>query len=111
MPPVQTPIVQAPPPEKSSLPIIIAVIVTAVVISGLFYAISQKKQEEIVVAPTPTPVLMPTPTPVRQPSALAAAPEFIQFKAAVATLSAAIAGYSSQDPSLTPPTLVLPLGF
>lgn len=100
-----------PPAPKVSIPIIIAVVATAMIVSGVFFGLSRIKPKEVVVAPTPTPTPIATPTPIRQPSAFASQPDFLKFQTAVATLSAAIAGYSPNDPSLTPPTLVLPLGF
>lgn len=102
-----------PPPPTPKIPVtlIVAVLATALLVSGVFFGLSFLKPKEVAVVPTPTPTAAPTPTPIRQPSAIAALPEFMQFKASVATLSAAIAGYNPQDPSLTPPTLVLPLGF
>lgn len=100
-----------PPSPKISLPVIIAVVATAMIVSGVFFGLSRLKPKETVVAPTPTPTPIATPTPIRQPSALATLPEFLLFQSSVATLSAAIAGYNPQDPSLTPPTLILPLGF
>lgn len=104
---------QAPvqPQQKNVIPILIAVAVTAVLLTAVFYVMSQSKPQQTAVVQTPTPTPIATPTPIRQPSAIASDPQFIQFSAAVATLSAAISGYNQADPSLTPPTLDLPLGF
>ncbi len=92
-------------------PILLAVAGTAIVVSGVFVGLSRLTKPETVEAPTPTPAPVATPTPVRRQSAIAGQQAFREFKDAVATLSAAVAGFSPQDPSLTPPTLVLPLGF
>lgn len=116
--PVNTPVMpSAPAPvpvpaPRNYMPIIVAVLGTALLVSGLFFGISfVTKPKETAVVPAATPTPNATPTPIRQPSAIAGQATFIDFQSAVSTLSAAIAGYNSQDPSLTPPTLVLPLGF
>lgn len=101
-----------PPTPRITLPIIIAAVVaTAIIVSGIFFGLSRMKPQVAQTLPTPTTGPVATPTPVRQPSALATQSAFINFQGAIATLSAAIATYNVQDPSLTPPTLVLPLGF
>ena len=118
-PPVAAPVPQntlsatPPPPPTPNLavPILIAVVATAIIVSGVAYGIYQSRPKQTAVVPTPTPTPMATPTPVQQPSLIASSSAFLQFQASVATLSAAIAGYNPQDTSLTPPTLVLPLGF
>lgn len=106
-----TPPAGGPKPRSPVFTIALAVIMTAVVVSGIFYGLSLYRPQQVAVTPTPTPTPMATPTPIRQPSTIAGQPAFLQFQSAVATLSAAIAGFSAQDPTLTPPTLVLPLGF
>lgn len=110
--PYVTPVTQVAPGGKSLMPILIVIAVLIVVAAAVFYTMNLSTgRQQAAVAPTPTPTTIPTPTPVRVQSALAGNAQFQQFAASVATLSAAIAGYSPQDPSLTPPTLDLPLGF
>ena len=58
-----------------------------------------------------TPVATPTPTPVRTPSALATQSAFLALEQGVASLSAQITATQTQDQTLTPPVLDLPLGF
>lgn len=100
-----------PPASKISLPIIIAIAATIIVVAVVFFGILRVKPGETVVAPTPTSAPLSTPTPFRKQSAIASDSAFMEFQTNVATLSAAIAGYNPLDPMLTPPTLILPLGF
>jgi hypothetical protein len=66
---------------------------------------------QTVTLPTPTAEPFITASPSRSLSPVAMQPEFAEFQAAIATLSAAIAAYTANDPTLTPPVLILPLGF
>lgn len=120
IPPQPTPVPAVPAPQpvtpamhipKVSKNIIIAVIATVLLVTGVVVGLSSMKPKETAALPTPTPTPIATPTPIRQPSKLAGTAEFQLFQSAVATLSAAIAGYNPLDSTLTPPTLVLPLGF
>ncbi len=113
--PVMPPTVQpAPPPQApprspaTIIAIVLGVLLVLSVIVG--FSLYRQRVSTTVSAPTPTPE-PPTPTPTPALSAIAAKPAFIQLEEAVATLSAAIAAYTPQDEALTPPTLVLPLGF
>jgi hypothetical protein len=74
------------------------------------FSLYRQRVQTLLTAPTPTPT-PPAPTPTPALSAIAGLPAFIRLEEAVATLSAAIAAYTPQDETLTPPTLVLPLGF
>ena len=103
--------VPPPPAPRITMPILIAIVVTVIMSVLVFLALSKMKPQQEQVVPTPTMAPIVTPTPVRQPSAIASQSAFIDFRTAIATLSAAVATYNVQDPSLTPPTLVLPLGF
>ncbi len=106
------PTVPAKKPFPISTSLIIAIIAAVGLIGGGIVGLSALKSQNLTSAPTPTPqASSPTPTPVRTLSSIAALPAFAQFEAANATLSAAIASFTPQDETLTPPTLVLPLGF
>lgn len=78
----------------------------AVVLFGLII-FGDKPAPPVVVTPTPAP----TPTPVRFPSNIATLSAFLALEEKTASLSAAVAGYVVEDPSLTPPVLELPLGL
>ena len=113
--PVMPPTVQpAPPPQappRSPATIIAIVLGVLLVLSIILgFSLYRQRTSTMVTAPTPTPE-PPTPTPTPALSAIATKPAFIQLEDAVATLSAAIAAYTPQDETLTPPTLILPLGF
>jgi hypothetical protein len=93
------------------LPIVIILILVILVGIGVLTRISGPSPQQTTDVPTPTPALQFTPQPSRSLSGIGTQPEFQDFQAAVATLSAAIAEYTVNDPTLTPPQLVLPLGF
>lgn len=99
-------------PFPLSTPLIVAIIAAVGLIGGGIAGLSAIQSQKQAALPTPTPqAITPTPTPVRTLSAVAGQAAFLQFEAANATLSAAIASYSVQDETLTPPTIVLPLGY
>lgn len=62
-------------------------------------------------APTPTPTLVPTPTPIRTLSRLASESAYLALEVNVASLSSGLRTFITEDPSLSPPVLELPLGF
>lgn len=121
----ETPIIVPNPPSTPPLassgaaptpnivtPIVIAVVATLLLATGVFVGITKLQPTKTAAVATPTPAPpTPTPTPIREPSLIASSSAFLQFQANVATLSAVIAGYNPQDSALTPPSLVLPLGF
>jgi hypothetical protein len=53
----------------------------------------------------------PTPFATRKESLVASQAAFLRLNEAVQTMSAAIGSYNTQDPTLSPPVLELPLGF
>ncbi len=112
--PVGIPTVSSGPPRSNAFPpqiIIIGVAAVILIILGVV-GLTAFKPQNIVVAPTPTPsVPVATPTPARTLSPLATQSAFLLFEQSVASLSAGVAAYNVQDQSLTPPVLVLPLGF
>lgn len=114
--PVLPPVTQRPvepPHQKQKLWIyFFAVIVLVFFLYTVFGMIraSINREPEQITAPTPTPsaIVTPTSAPLSQ---IAQQNAFIDFSSAVATLSAAITAFTADDPTLAPPTLILPLGF
>lgn len=99
-----------PPMAEKLWPLILAV--CAIFFGIVIFAIVQKFMEK----PTPTQITVivtptPSPTPVRNMTTVATTSSFAAFDSAVASLSAKVQGYEENDPSLSPPSLVLPLGF
>lgn len=111
--PAQPPSVPPPAPAPNIVtPVVIAIVATLLLTTGVFVGITKLQPTKTAAVATPTPAPpAPTPTPIQQPSLLASSSAFLQFQSSVATLSAVIAGYNPQDSTLTPPSLVLPLGF
>ncbi|KKR86477.1 hypothetical protein A2875_04160 [Candidatus Gottesmanbacteria bacterium RIFCSPHIGHO2_01_FULL_46_14] len=72
-------------------------------------ALNPSKPGQTIVAPTP--MSTPTPTPSRQLSAIATSSAFLSLEAGVTSLSGHIQNFVTEDPSLSPPVLDLPLGF
>jgi hypothetical protein len=115
-PPVETP----PPPKQpvnmlpdkdKLLPLILAffAIVTGVL---LFFVLKQlqKKSE----APPPVTIIVtptPSPTPIRFPTNISTSSAFLDFEGSVASYASNLNAFEKNDPSLSPPSLVLPLGF
>lgn len=113
-PPANMPQQQPVSPPSSAFPpqvIVIGIAAVVFIILGVI-GLTAFKPQKIVVTPTPTPSTpIATPTPARTLSPLATQSAFLLFEQSVASLSAGIAAYNVQDQSLTPPVLVLPLGF
>ena len=99
-----------PPQQKPKVWIyLIAVILLLFTIYMVFGMIRASTNQEPAQITAPTPTVNVTPTPPQSPITQQSA--FAEFQSAVATLSAAIAAFTANDPTLAPPTLVLPLGF
>ncbi len=96
---------------QTNIYIVSALIAIGIGLIGIFVwrGITQKSTKDI--AATPTPTHTPSPTPIRQISALASQSGFIALDEKIASLSSSIKNYIIEDPSLSPPVLVLPLGF
>lgn len=60
-----------------------------------------------IIAPSATP----SPTPIREQSIVATQSAFISLEVQLASVSAAIRATNLDDPSLSPPSIDLPLGF
>lgn len=60
---------------------------------------------EVIIAP------LPSPTPIRNFSAIATQSAFMSLEQNASSVSSAIANTNLDDPSLTPPSIDLPLGF
>lgn len=109
MPPPVAPPVGAPRPRLNLWPIAAVVVVTGIFVLVAVTATSAVKGRQSRESPAAT--LMPTPSPMRNLSPLATQSAFLQLVAGAASLSASLNSYSPQDPSLSPPTLDLPLGL
>lgn len=84
------------------------VITLGIMILSLFRSpITQTKPPLAEVTDTP----FPTPTPIRNISAIATQSAFISLEQSASSLSSGIANTNLDDPSLSPPTIDLPLGF
>ncbi len=114
-----TPVSEATPSVTKKIPVtwekIIPLVLACLAILtgiGVFMAIQginnrtfEPKPITIVVTPTPSP------TPIRNITNLSTSSAYTAFTDAVASLSSNIQEFEKEDPSLSPPTLVLPLGF
>ncbi len=109
MPPPVTGPAPAPRPNLNLWPIAAVVVVAGIFILIALTATTAIRGRQSQQSPAAT--LMPTPTPIRNFSPLATQSAFLQLVAGAASLSASLNNYSPQDPSLSPPTLDLPLGF
>jgi hypothetical protein len=99
-----------PPVLERLLPLLLAVF--AIFLGILVFGVVQKfiekpepKPMTIIVTPTPSP------TPIRNRTTIATTSAFTQFEANIASLSGKVNAFQESDPSLSPPSLVLPLGF
>lgn len=92
--------------------ILILFIMALIFMAGAYTLFQQAKKspEEpkittIIVTPTPNP------TPIRQQTDISTTPAFISLEDAIASFSQKLIEFSKDDPSLNPPSLVLPLGL
>ena len=99
-------------PSKSGFPLWGAAIIAICIGGGVLLTGRAFQQNEgFSAVPTPTPTAIPTPTPIRTLSALASGSAFSSLETNVASLSSQLRNFVTEDPSLTPPVLDLPLGF
>lgn len=75
------------------------------IIQRINYQVEEPKLVTIIVTPTPSP------TPLRIATNLSTSSAYLSFNEQVSSLSANITTFEREDPSLFPPSLVLPLGF
>ncbi len=88
--------------------------IAAIVIVSIIFLIGIRQamqKPQVVVVPTSAPTASPTPTPIRQLSAIATTSAFLNLDTAVSSLSTSVKSYNTNDPSLSPPVIDLPLGF
>lgn len=113
-PPVYGPVQTKDAPKiKSNFvlnPVVIILTVIILLLVGLLVFTSGRRGSSTV-APMPTPTNTPVPTPVRALSSYATQSAFIAFQQSVGTLSTSVQNVVLNDQTITPPTLVLPLGF
>jgi hypothetical protein len=106
----QPPIPPARTGEKF-LPFILGIfaIITGIILFILLQQI-QKKPEQ---PPPVTIIVTPTasPTPVRFATNISTSSAFTDLESSVASYAAKLSSFEQSDPSLSPPSIVLPLGF
>lgn len=101
---------QPPSPLKKWLPLlfVLGAILTGILVFIILQGMTKRPApEQITVIVTPTP----SPTPIRTPSSVATTSAFIAFVDHVSSLSSQIEEFEKDDPALSPPSFVLPLGF
>lgn len=99
-------------PSKSGFPLWGAAIIAICIGGGVLLTWRAFQQNEgFPTFPTSTPTAIPTPTPIRTLSALASQSAFLSLSTGVASLSSQLRNFVTEDPSLSPPVLDLPLGF
>ena len=97
--------------SEKYMPIVLAffAVITGIILFFILGTMLKKPQPlppvTIIVTPTPAP------TPVRTPTALSTTSAFLQFSDSISTFSSELQNFQKDDPSLSPPSLVLPLGF
>ena len=105
------PVPQVPQP-KPVFPLWGAALIAILIGGGVLLTWRSFQQNEgFPAVPTPTPTVVPTPTPIRTLSALASQSAFLSLATNVASLSTQLRNFVTEDPSLSPPVLDLPLGF
>jgi hypothetical protein len=97
---------------QKMIPILIIALLAILTGTALFFVLhninnQEEPPEPITVVVTPTP----TPTPIRNATVVSTSPQFTEFVHAISTLSTTINEFERDDPSLSPPSLILPLGF
>lgn len=111
-PPLQIPDQPVQPVPERSFPVWLPIVVGLVALTlGALIASVQLVQtlSRAAAPPAPTPLL--TPTVSRSLSAIATDSAFLLLESSVGSLSASVSSLSTQDTTLTPPVLTLPLGF
>lgn len=100
------------PPAGQKFPLWgVAIIVILIGTGTLFTWRSLTLVPETPAVPSPTPTVSSSPTPIRKLSRLASESAFLTLEANVASLSGQLRTFVTDDPSLSPPVLELPLGF
>lgn len=117
-PPVSSTPPMPPVPPKAApsiinrlLPFIIAI---TAIITGVIVYVALKGETPLSQTPDTITIIVtpsPTPTPIRNASAVSQTQDFVTFSENISSLSAKIKDFEREDPSLAPPSLVLPLGF
>ncbi len=105
----QSPAVQTSTPDHKRTLVIAGLVIGIGLLVLLLFSLMRSKP------PPPGPVApaspTPSPTPIRILSVIATDSAFQALRASQASLSSELSLLSPDDPSLTPPVLVLPLGF
>ncbi len=104
---------QIPPIHQRKSSRVIWVIALGVIVGGVLL-LNLFRPSIIPTKPAPPEVAtvpLPSPTPIRNISAIATQSAFISLEQHAASVSSAITNTNLDDPSLTPPSIDLPLGF
>lgn len=102
-----------PQQPKQAFPVWGAALIAILIGSGVLLtgrSFQQNAGSPTVPTPTPTPI-QSGPTPIRTLSSLASGSAFLSLATDVASLSTQLRNFVTEDPSLSPPILDLPLGF
>ena len=112
IPEVQSVPIVDPSQPKRAFPLWGAAVIAILVGSGVLLTWRSLASTSLPpIAPTPIPTQITTPTPLRALSKLASESAFLALETSIASLSSDLASFVTEDPSLTPPVLELPLGF
>lgn len=107
MPPVQ----KIPITWEKIIPLVLACLA---ILTGIGVFITIQRINNRAFEPTPITIVVtptPSPTPIRNVTNLSTSSAYMAFNDSVASLSTKIQEFEKDDPSLSPPSLVLPLGF
>ncbi len=93
------------------LPILI--VIGAIFFGAFVYYLIQKSTNKDVDPGITTVIVTPTPspTPVRYQTSVSTSSAFVALEQSISSFSAKLNEFSKEDPSLSPPNLVLPLGL
>lgn len=105
------PKIKLPENSEKYLPFILAffAILSGILLFFLFQQLTKTPET----LPPVTIIVTPTasPTPVRYPTNTSTTSAFLDFETSVNAFAQKLSSFEKSDPSLTPPSLVLPLGF
>lgn len=96
---------------KKFFPLVL--VIGAILFGIIVYMAMQKVIDPNTPNPIQNPDLSPTPspTPIRHQTLVATSSGFLTMEEDISSLSAELQEFSKDDPALSPPNLVLPLGF
>lgn len=111
-PPIQIPDQPVQPVPKRPFSVWLPIVVGLFALTlGALVASVQIMQTLSRAAAPPAPTPLPTPTISRSLSSIATDSAFLLLESSVSSLSGRVGALPTQDTTLTPPVLTLPLGF